>query len=44
MRRLAMTLGLLASLSPSLAFAQAGPSFDCAKASNVIERAICKDP
>ena len=26
------------------AFAQGGPSFDCAKASNAIERAICKDP
>jgi uncharacterized protein len=41
MRRLALAVVLLAAPS---AFAQAGPSFDCAKASNVIERAICKDP
>ena len=26
------------------AFAQSGPSFDCAKASNAVERTICKDP
>src|SRR5882724_3921623 len=26
------------------AFAQGGPSFDCAKASNAVERAVCKDP
>ncbi len=31
-------------LSPALALAQTGPSFDCAKASNAIERAVCKDP
>ena len=41
MRLLAMALALLASSS---AFAQGGPSFDCAKASNAIERTICKDP
>jgi uncharacterized protein len=40
-RRLATAAVLLAAPS---AFAQAGPSFDCAKASSVIERAICKDP
>ena len=31
-------------LSAAAAFAQAGPSFSCAKASNDIERTICKDP
>lgn len=41
MRLLTMTLVLLAT---STAFAQSGPSFDCAKASNAVERAICKDP
>ena len=41
MRLPGMALVLLAS---SPAFAQVGPSFDCAKASNAIERAICKDP
>ena len=41
MRLLGLTLALLA-VSP--AFAQVGPSFDCAKASNAIERTICKDP
>jgi uncharacterized protein YecT (DUF1311 family) len=33
---------LLAVASP--AFAQSGPSFDCAKASNAIEKTTCKDP
>jgi uncharacterized protein len=33
---------LLVAASP--AFAQSGPSFDCAKASNTIEKTICKDP
>jgi uncharacterized protein len=41
MKRMAAVLILLASSS---AFAQGGPSFDCAKASNDIERTICKDP
>ena len=41
MRLLVMTLALLAS---SAAFAQERPSFDCAKASNAVERTICKDP
>ena len=31
-------------LSAATAFAQSGPSFDCAKAANAIERTICKDP
>jgi uncharacterized protein len=31
-------------LSAATAFAQGGPSFDCAKASNAIERTVCKDP
>ena len=38
----------LALFATSAAFAQTqsqnGPSFDCAKASNAIERAVCKDP
>ena len=33
---------LVVAASP--AFGQSGPSFDCAKASNAIERTICKDP
>jgi uncharacterized protein len=40
MRLMAAALVLLASAS---AFAQTGPSFDCAKASTVVERTICKD-
>ena len=31
-------------LAAPAAFAQGGPSFDCAKASNAVERTICKDP
>lgn len=42
MRRLAVAA--LIAFSPIVAFAQSGPSFDCAKASNGAERAICKDP
>ncbi len=42
MRRLAVAA--LIAFCPVAAFAQAGPSFDCAKASNGAERAICKDP
>ena len=43
-----MRLFLLTSLAVALmttaaAQAQSGPSFDCAKASNVVERAVCKD-
>lgn len=34
----------LALLVASPASAQPGPSFDCGKASNAIERTICKDP
>ena len=33
----------LFALAPLAALAQGGPSFDCAKASNGAERAICKD-
>jgi uncharacterized protein len=40
MRRLAFFLALFA-ISPAVA--QGGPSFDCGKASNAIERAICTD-
>ena len=40
MRRAALVLALLAAAP---AVAQTGPSFDCAKASNMIERTICKD-
>ena len=39
MKRLVLALILLAGP----AFAQSGPSFDCAKASNATDRAICKD-
>lgn len=39
--RLTVVIVALAAASP--AFAQSGPSFDCAKADNAIDRAICKD-
>lgn len=38
----ALAAALLVAAAP--AFAQSGPSFDCAKASTAIERAICKSP
>ena len=41
MRLAAVVLSLMV-VSP--AFAQSGPSFDCAKADNTIDRTICKDP
>lgn len=41
MRTLAIAL-IVAFASPALA--QRGPSFDCSKASNAIERTICKEP
>ncbi len=41
-RRLAIVL--LAALAPAPALAQDGPSFDCGKASNAVERTICKEP
>lgn len=44
MSRLLVTAGLLAVVSTAPALAQGGPSFDCAKASNAIERTICKTP
>ena len=34
----------VALMSAVPAFAQNGPSFECAKASNDVERTICKDP
>ena len=34
----------VASRVAAPAFAQSGPSFECAKASNDVERTICKDP
>ena len=40
----ALAVAALIALCPVAAFAQGGPSFDCAKASNGAERAICKDP
>jgi uncharacterized protein len=39
----ALALVMAVMLLPSVAAAQGGPSFDCAKASNAVERAICKD-
>jgi uncharacterized protein YecT (DUF1311 family) len=39
--RLLAALAVLVSLP---AFAQVGPSFDCARASTAIERTICRDP
>lgn len=40
----ALAVAALMALSPVAALAQIGPSFDCAKAANGAERAICKDP
>lgn len=40
----ALVVAALVALSPVAALAQSGPSFDCAKASNSAERAVCKDP
>ena len=37
-------IAALIALCPLAAAAQGGPSFDCAKASNGAERAVCKDP
>ena len=39
-----LAFAALVALWPVAAVAQSGPSFDCAKASNGAERAICKDP
>ena len=46
MRKLIALAGLLAfgAGTPAPALAQSGPSFDCAKASNAVERAVCKTP
>ena len=41
--RLAVVVALVLLAAPA-AFAQGGPSFDCAKASSAVERTICKDP
>jgi len=38
-----LVVAVLATMLAATAFAQGGPSFDCAKASTAIERAICKD-
>lgn len=38
-----LVFGLVIALA-SPAIAQRGPSFDCSKASNIIERTICKEP
>ena len=39
-----LAVAAVVALFPIAALAQTGPSFDCAKASNGAERAICKDP
>jgi len=44
MTRLSATAALLALIATSPALAQGGASFDCAKTSSAIERAICKNP
>jgi len=44
MRKLVSLAGLLAFGAGAPALAQGGPSFDCAKASTAIERAVCKTP
>jgi len=38
-----VAVAALLALAPIAASAQGGPSFDCARASNAAERAICKD-
>lgn len=43
MRLLLATSLAFALTTATAAQAQSGPSFDCAKASNVVERAVCKD-
>lgn len=40
----ALAAAAIATVLAGTAFAQTGPSFDCAKASTAIERTICKDP
>ena len=42
-RRLLATAVLFAAIETVPAQAQGGPSFDCAKASNAVDHAICKD-
>ena len=44
MKRLLATAVLLALMAAAPAAAQSGPSFDCAKSSNALERTICKSP
>jgi uncharacterized protein len=44
MRRLIALAGLLAFGAGAPGLAQGSPSFDCTKASNAIERAVCKTP
>lgn len=44
MKRLLATTTLLAAMAATPAVAQGAPSFDCAKASNAVERTICKTP
>ncbi|MDP1966324.1 MAG: DUF3298 domain-containing protein [Reyranella sp.] len=44
MTRLAATAALLGLIATTSALAQGGASFDCAKASSAVERAICKNP
>jgi uncharacterized protein len=44
MTRLAAIAALLALITAAPALAQGGASFDCAKASSAVERAICKNP
>lgn len=39
----ALAIAATIVLLPYVAAAQSGPSFDCAKASNTVERAVCKD-
>ena len=43
MRLLVATSLAFALTTATAVQAQSGPSFDCAKASNVVERAVCKD-
>lgn len=44
MKRLVALATLVVASSGVSALAQEGPSFDCAKAANAIDRAICKEP
>ena len=44
MRAMLSTIGLLALFAAVPALAQQGPSFECSKAANAVERTVCREP